>query len=125
MFFTATHPQFQRSLNTPSGRALELFLSDALLKGKPPATHYTQDESSFALSLDLPGITKDQLAISIEGPVVRLQSKEGAARKYRAAYEMPQDIDATLSEAKLENGVLTLKLAKKIPVNTAAEIRIQ
>ena len=91
---------------------------------KQPAAHYTQDESAFALSLDLPGIAKDQLTISIEGPVVRLQTKEGVARKYRAAYEFPQDIDATLSEAKLENGVLTLKLAKKVPVSTATELNI-
>jgi HSP20 family molecular chaperone IbpA len=95
-----------------------------MLNSKQPQTHYTQNESSFTLSLDLPGIAKDQLTISIEGPVVRLQTKEGAARQYRAAYELPQDIDATLSEAKLENGVLTLTLAKKVPVSNATELNI-
>jgi HSP20 family molecular chaperone IbpA len=34
-------------------------------------------------------------------------------------------IDALLSEAKLENGVLTLKLAKETPANKATEINIQ
>jgi HSP20 family molecular chaperone IbpA len=124
MFFTTAQPQFYRPLSTPSGRTLERFLSEAMQNNKQPAAHYTQDESAFALLLDLPGIAKDQLTISIEGPVVRLQTKEGVARKYRAAYEFPQDIDATLSEAKLENGVLTLKLAKKVPVSTATELNI-
>jgi HSP20 family molecular chaperone IbpA len=56
---------------------------------------------------------------------VRISSKEGAARRYNAAYELPQDIDTAQSEAKLENGVLTLKLVKKIPVSNASELSIQ
>jgi HSP20 family molecular chaperone IbpA len=73
----------------------------------------------------MPGIAKDQVVISIEGAVVRISSKEGAARRYNAAYELPQDIDTAQSEAKLENGVLTLKLVKKIPVSNASELSIQ
>jgi HSP20 family molecular chaperone IbpA len=38
---------------------------------------------------------------------------------------LPQDIDTALSEAKLENGVLNLKLAKKVPVSNATELSIQ
>ena len=34
-------------------------------------------------------------------------------------------IDAATSEAKLEHGVLTLKLVKKVPVSNAAELTIQ
>ena len=125
MFFTTAQPQFYRPLRTQSGRSLERFLSEAMQNSKHPAAHYTQDESGFSLSLDLPGIAKDQLTISIDGSVVRLQTNEGVARKYRAAYEFPQEIDTTLSEARLENGVLSLKLAKKVPINTATELTIQ
>jgi HSP20 family molecular chaperone IbpA len=125
MFFTTSQAQFRRPLSTPNGRTLERFLSEAMQNSKQPSAQYTQDESGFALSVDLPGIAKDQLTISIEGPVLRLQTKEGVARKYRAAYEFPQEIDTALSEAKLENGVLSLKLAKKVPVSSATEISIQ
>jgi HSP20 family molecular chaperone IbpA len=55
---------------------------------------------------------------------VRIYSKEGAPRHYRAAYEMPQEIDAATSQARLENGVLTLKLAKVVPVSKATEIDV-
>ena len=73
----------------------------------------------------MPGISKEHLGISIDGAVVRIQSKDGAPRRYRAAYELPQELDAALSSAKLENGVLSLKLVKKVPVNTASELQIQ
>jgi HSP20 family molecular chaperone IbpA len=133
MFFTATPNGFnspaqanlRRQAYTNAGRSAERFLSDALLSARQQSCATTQDETSFTLTLDMPGIGKDQLGIAIEGTVVRIQSKEGATRQYRAAYELPQDIDAALSEAKLENGVLTLKLAKKVPVSHAAELVIQ
>ena len=53
---------------------------------------------------------------------MRIHSKEGAPRSYKAAYELPQEIDAALSQAKLENGVLNLKLVKKVPVRTDCEL---
>jgi HSP20 family molecular chaperone IbpA len=77
------------------------------------------------LSFDVPGIAKDQLNISIEGAIVRIASKEGASRQYQQAYELPQDIDVAGSEAKLENGVLTLKLGKVVPLSRVTELPIQ
>ncbi len=121
MFYATTPSAF----HTPARRTVERFLSDAMASARNQACAYTQDETSFTLSLDMPGIAKDQLSIAIEGTVVRIQSKEGAPRNYRAAYELPQDIDSGLSQAKLEHGVLTLTLAKKMPVSNAAELAIQ
>ncbi|MEY4345004.1 MAG: hypothetical protein RL032_836 [Pseudomonadota bacterium] len=124
MFFTATQPQLRRNVYAHTGRALERYLDDALSGSRQAATTYTQDETAFTLSLDMPGIAKDQLSIAIEGAVVRINSKEGAPRSYRTAYELPQELDTALCEAKLENGVLKLKLAKKVPVNNVTEIAI-
>ena len=126
MFFATTaQPQLRRQAYANTGRTLERFMDDALRASANKSCTYTQDETGFTLSLDMPGIAKDQLAISVEGTVVRVSSKEGAARRYNAAYELPQDIDTAQSEAKLENGVLTLKLAKKVPVSNATELTIQ
>ena len=55
---------------------------------------------------------------------MRIESKEGAARQYKAAYELAADIDAATSQAKLENGVLTLKLSKVVPVSKVTELAI-
>ena len=126
MFFATTNqPQLRRQAYANAGRTLERFLDDTLRANTNSAVAYTQDETSFTLTLDVPGIAKDQLNITIEGAVVRIQSKTDAPRRYRAAYELPQEVDAALSEAKLENGVLTLKLAKKVPVSKATELTIQ
>lgn len=125
MLFASTHPALRRNVYAHSGRALERFLSEARTGSTQTATQYQQDETAFHLKLDVPGIAREQLAIAIEGAVVRISSREGAERQYRAAYELPQDIDAALSEAKLEHGVLSLKLTKKVPVSNATEITVQ
>ena len=129
MFFaTATSPvstQLRRQAYAQAGRTAERFLNDALYAAQRQQCTTAQDETGFTLSIDVPGVAKDQLSISIDGAVVRVQSKEGAPRSYRAADELPQDIDPTSSAAKLELGVLTLRLAKKVPVSTSAEIAIQ
>ena len=56
--------------------------------------------------------------------MVRIDSKAEAKRQFKAAYELPQDIDVAASEAKLENGVLTLKLGKLAPVSQASQLQI-
>lgn len=127
MFFATTaQPQLRRQIQANTGRTLERFMDDALRASVSASANkscaYTQDETSFTLSLDVPGIAKEQLAIAIEGAIVRISSKEGATRRYNAAYELPQDIDTATSEAKLENGVLVLKLVKKVPVSNATEL---
>ena len=125
MFFATTaQPLIRRQAYAQSGRALERFMDEALRSTSSRSCSYTQDDSAFMLSLDLPGIAKDQLSIAVEGAVVTISSKEGASRKYSVAYELPQEIDTSLSEASLENGVLNLKLAKKLPVSNAIELTI-
>ncbi len=126
MFFTsAAHPQIRRQAYANAGQSLERFMAEALSTSRHQSTHFTQDESSFTLRFDVPGVAKDQLTIALEGAVVRITSKAGASRNVRAAYELPQEIDATASEAQLENGVLTLKLAKLVPVDKSTELTIQ
>jgi HSP20 family molecular chaperone IbpA len=125
MLFASTHPTLHRNAFIQPNRYLERFMSDARTDVNQPTTKYTHDDTAFHLTLDMPGISKEQLSISIEGSVVRILSREGASRQYRAAYELPLDIDPTSSEASLENGVLTLKLVKKVPKSQAIEITIQ
>jgi len=124
MFFAATQPTLRRNVYSPAGSAMERFLDQARNASRNSTPQYAQDELSYTIGLDVPGISKEQLSISIEGAVVRILSRESASRQYRAAYELPTDIDPALSEARLENGVLTLKLAKKVPVSTATELPV-
>ena len=106
-------------------RSFERFLSDALFQPAARAAKVEQDESAWTLSLDVPGVTREQLAIDVDGTRVTVKSVEGAARQYQAAYEFPAEIDADATSAKLENGVLTLTVGKKKPVVTARQIAVQ
>lgn len=109
--------------------ALQRFLMGALDASAPacangPMPQVQQDDKAVTLQLDVPGLAREQLQIDIDGAVVRLQSVEGAPRKVQRAWELPSEIDAAASSAKLENGVLTLTLAKRVPAPTATRLAV-
>jgi len=106
-------------------RSFERFVNDAFFGNATPRFQVEQDDKAWTLTLDLPGVAKEDLAISIEGAVVRIETRQEATRQVKAAYELPQDIDAAASGAKLENGVLVLTLAKQAPVSNARQIEVK
>jgi HSP20 family protein len=111
-----THRAFDRSF--------ERFLTDSVFQPVAHAAKVEQNEQAWTLSLDVPGVTREQLAIDVDGAVVSVKTVEGAPRQYRAAYEFPAEIDAEATSAKLENGVLTLTVGKKKPVVTTRQIAV-
>ncbi len=133
MFYSlATRPArgFQRS-HAPvvSNGALDRFLNDTFSSfadsNVARSASVEDQEKTYLLTLDVPGVSREQLDIGIEGDVVRVSSKEDAARKVKAAWRFPLEIDVAASSAKLENGVLTLTLGKKVPVSNVAQLAIQ
>ena len=108
--------------------ALEKFLNDTMgsmagARSKPSATVEDGDKA-YSLQLDVPGLAKEQLEIGIEADVVRVTSKADSARTVKAVWRFPLEIDVAGSTAKLENGVLTLTLGKKVPVIAVATLAI-
>ena len=133
MFYSlATRParSFQRS-HAPvvSNGALDSFLNDTFSSfadsSLARSASFEDQEKTYSLTLDVPGVSREHLDIGIEGDVVRVSSKEDAARKVKAAWRFPLEIDTANSSAKLENGVLTLTLGKKVPVSNVTTLNIQ
>ena len=133
MFYSlASRPSrsFQPSC-APAARngALDKFLDETLtaLAGvdASKSANVEDQEKTYSLQFDVPGLTREQLVIGIEGDVVRVSSKADAARSVKAAWRFPLEIDPANSTAKLENGVLTLTLGKKIPVSKVSQLVIQ
>lgn len=125
MFFT---PALRTRAYVPArafDRSFERFLNESFFNAGYGSPKVEQSEQAWTVSLDMPGISREQLTIDVDGAVVRVQTVEGAPREYRAAYELPADIDAEATSAKLENGVLTLTLGKKKPVVTSRQIEIK
>lgn len=122
MFFA---PAIRSSRFVPRAydRSFERFVNDAFSSTRH-SLNIEQDDKTWTLTLDVPGLSREDLTVSLEGAVVRIDSKADAKRQFKAAYELPQDIDVGASEARLENGVLTLKLGKLVPVSNAAQLAI-
>ena len=106
-------------------RSFERFVNDAFYGTASTGVSVEQDDKAWTVTLDLPGVTREELSIATEGSVVRIETKAEAKRQFKAAYELPQDIDAEATTAKLENGVLTLTLAKLVPVSNVKQIEVQ
>ena len=93
----------------------------------------TESDTAFSVVLDVPGVSKAQLKVSVEGrrvsiattdavpvegevpAVQRTLYSERTAARYSRTVSLPAEVDQTASQAAFENGVLTLTLAKKVP----------
>ncbi len=71
-----------------------------------------EDDKSWTLSLDVPGVAKEHLNVSVDGTTVLIETTRDAGRQYRMAYELPGEADPDQAEARLQDGVLTLRLGK-------------
>lgn len=114
-------PVIRRSAFSPSLRAFDRFFNESAPAEQPASA---AEDKAYELSFDVPGVSREQLSIGIEGNVIRIETLPEAKRQYKAAYELPQDIDVSASEAKLENGVLTLKLIKVQPTDKTVKLTI-
>lgn len=125
MFFAATVPGVVRRHSAYStSRMLQRMLDEAARARQQHAATVEQDETATTLRFDVPGVSREQLGVGVEGNVVRIQSLDGAPRSYDMAYQLPQDIAVESSSAKLENGVLTVRLARQAPASRATRVAI-
>ena len=95
------------------------------------ALDVAESEAAYTVTLDVPGIAKDDVNISIDKNLVRVeaQAKTGSEKKdgervlhrersvssVKRSFTLPVEIDEASSTAKLDNGVLTLTLKKRQP----------
>ena len=109
-----------------SDEALQRFLHTAVQNAAPENNvHVSKDDNGVVtLQLDVPGLSREQLQMRIEGKQVHLASVEGAPRNVRRSWELADEIDTSASTAKLENGVLTLTLSKLAPVDKTVQLSI-
>lgn len=127
MLFTPVLTRRAACAPRPADVALQRFLLGALAAqpaARPADYTVAQDEKATTLQLDVPGLAREQLQITIEGKQVQVKSVEGAPRQVHRAWELPEEIDAAASTARLEHGVLTLSLAKLPPARKAVDIPV-
>jgi len=102
---------------------------------RSPALDVTESEREYSVKLDMPGVAKEDVKVSIDGRHVSVQAhsehkeekKEGdrvvwrerSMSSYARSFSLPTEVDPVESGAKFENGVLTLTLPKRGTPKTA------
>jgi HSP20 family protein len=74
-----------------------------------------EGENGYLLSVDLPGVTKDDLNIEVAERVMTLSGERKTAvqgSKFFCRFLIPESADTSKIEASLENGVLEIGLPK-------------
>ena len=139
----------------PSVRVFDRFFDDAFdrffatpeLNDAPaarrPSLDVSETDSQYVVTLDVPGVTREDIQVSVEGrkvgivaaagtakagpakdasadaaatdtaPAERVILRERSGASFARSITLPVDVDQAASQAKLENGVLTLTLAKR------------
>ena len=124
-----SHRAFDRLFDESLDRALGG--SSCAPSSRTPAMDVGETDTAYTIKLDVPGVTKEQLSVTVEGRRVSVatgeqpagESKDGervlyrerSATRYARTVSLPAEVDQAASQAKFDNGVLTLTLVKKVP----------
>jgi HSP20 family protein len=109
--------------------------------GLTPALDVYEDKDNIIVKADLPGLTKDDIEISLQDNVLTLRGEkkrdsevkeenyyrlERSYGTFNRSFELPTSVDASKIEATFKNGVLQITLPKteeakpkKIKINVA------
>ena len=87
-----------------------------------------EDDKTYRVKIDMPGVKKDDIDVSVEGNQVtinaeikrekteedqrELYTERYSGKAYRS-FSLPSEVDSTKAEAKYDGGVLMLTLPKK------------
>ncbi len=106
---------------------------------RSPALDVAESDRTYTVKLEMPGVAKEDVKVSVEGRQVTVQAqsqrteekKEGdrvvyrerSATSYARTFTLPLEVDQSDAQARLEHGVLTLTLPKR-GARTAAQIAV-
>lgn len=94
-----------------------------------PALDLAESDRDYTVRVDVPGVSKDDIKVDIDGRHVSVEAqardsadkseggrvvyRERRLSRYARRFSLPYEVDEAASTAKLDNGVLTLTLAKR------------
>ena len=136
-------PQFSRAVDRLFDESFDRYFGGAAtgVPSRTPALDVNETDAAYVVAFDLPGVTREQVKVSVEGRRVSIETvdlpkpeaagdapaatttkeatarslyRERSAARYARTVSLPAEVDQGASHAKFENGVLTLTLAKKI-----------
>ena len=142
MFFVPVSRESRHRVQLLDDSLARVFGAAATPENAPsrsPALDVAETEIGYTVKLEVPGVAKDEIKISVEGRKVSLQAhsqavdekkdgervlyRERSVTSYARSFTLPVEVDQAESGAKLEHGVLTLTLPKR-NVRVAAQITV-
>lgn len=82
-----------------------------------PSTKVIKNETEYSVLLGVPGLTKDDLKISIKEGIIKISYEKNSEEvnhhfinSFTKSYYIPDDVKEKDIEGKVENGVLKLTL---------------
>ncbi|MFW9878590.1 MAG: Hsp20/alpha crystallin family protein [Candidatus Thorarchaeota archaeon] len=106
--------------------SLKIFDEDEFFRS--PLTNITDEGDKYSITAELPGLEKGDIEITVHDGILDIkgeqkneheEKKDGFIRKeyhsssYHRSFTIPENIDEENIDAKLDKGILTLKLPKK------------
>lgn len=132
----SVNPHFSRVVDRLFDESIDRYFGGAAAGARTPALDVSETETAYLVVLDVPGATREQLKVSVEGRRVSIETvdaakpaetdaaapkpdarralyRERSTSRYARTVSLPAEVDQAASQAKFENGVLTLTLPKK------------
>jgi HSP20 family protein len=95
-----------------------------------PRLDVTETEKTYEVLAEIPGVKKDDVKVSIDHDRITIEAEcreaserresenvvysERSARKFVRSFLLPTEVDEGTAHAKLDNGILSLTLPKKV-----------
>ena len=85
----------------------------------------TQDDKNYYLTVDIPGVKKSDVNIVTEGQTgLIVESTRDGAKQLKKMFILPEDANLEATAAKLEDGVLSVTVPKRINLGARRTIAI-
>jgi len=87
-------------------------------------TAFNEKENILVITAEMPGITKEDVKVSMEEGLVTIHAEKGN-KKYHTELPVDKELDADSTKASYINGILELKIQLKKPLKSKAkEIKV-
>lgn len=104
-----------------------------------PASDASSNDDAYRISVELPGVSEEDIHLSVEGGVVTVSGEKTETREekgetwyfserqygsFKRSFRLPEDADADKAEAHIKNGVLEVSVPRR-KENAAKSKRIE
>lgn len=111
---------------------LSELLQDSFSYSQPKTDYIVETDESFEIEIDMPGVSKDSIDISIEDDYLTITGsrkattgvKPSQGKEYTKSYKLGTVVDQSNIKAKYEDGVLKVSVGKK-PKPKATKVTIE